>query len=261
MTLAAALNQKTAGHVPFADFLDLAAGLGCVGVEPRNDLGRPIFDGLSPAQARGLAADRGLRLLSLCEVYGFNAWSDETEARIATLVDLAEASGAEAVSLIPSVDDRPVLEIEEALRRTAPLFAGRAVTPLVEVIGFASSTLSRKRRLVDAMDRVGGPFRLIHDTFQHAISGERDLFPDHTRMVHISGISDPSVPLDESQDCHRVLVDRMDRCGTISQMSGLMRGGYSGPFSIETTERSVSTSQVLSEAIAHSLTTIRGELA
>lgn len=261
MSFAAALNQKTAGHLPFADFLDLAAGLGCVGVEPRTDLGAPIFDGLSPAQAGKMASNRGLRLLSLCEVFGFNAWSDETEARIATLVDLAEASGAGAVSLVPSVDDRPVLEIGEALRRIAPFFAGRAVTPLVEVVGFESSTLARKRGLVDAMDRVGGPFRLIHDTFQHAIAGERDLFPDHTGMVHISGISDPSVPLDQSQDGNRVLVDRADRCGTVDQMAGLIRGGYAGPFSFETTETSEQLSDDLADRIARSLATIRRELA
>ena len=31
---------------------DLAADLGCVGVEPRNDLGRPFFDGIAPDRAR-----------------------------------------------------------------------------------------------------------------------------------------------------------------------------------------------------------------
>ena len=47
-----ALNQKTASQLGFAAFLDLAAELGCVGVEPRNDLGRPVFDGID-AGARG----------------------------------------------------------------------------------------------------------------------------------------------------------------------------------------------------------------
>ena len=42
-----ALNQKTAPKLGFAAFLDLAAELGCVGVEPRNDLGRPSSTGSS----------------------------------------------------------------------------------------------------------------------------------------------------------------------------------------------------------------------
>ena len=52
-----ALNQKTASRLNFAAFLDLAAVLGCVGVEPRNDLGRPLFDGIAPGRA---AAGQGV---------------------------------------------------------------------------------------------------------------------------------------------------------------------------------------------------------
>ena len=48
-----ALNQKTASRLDFAAFLDLAADLGCVGVEPRNDLGRPLFDGIAPDARSG----------------------------------------------------------------------------------------------------------------------------------------------------------------------------------------------------------------
>ena len=52
-----ALNQKTAPKLGFAAFLDLAAELGCVGVEPRNDLGRPVFDGIERrARARWRAS-------------------------------------------------------------------------------------------------------------------------------------------------------------------------------------------------------------
>jgi 2-keto-myo-inositol isomerase len=53
-----ALNQKTTPKLGFAAFLDLAAKLGCVGIEPRNDLGRPFFDGVEPARAGAMARDR-----------------------------------------------------------------------------------------------------------------------------------------------------------------------------------------------------------
>ena len=62
-----ALNQKTASKLGFAAFLDLAAELGCIGVEPRNDLGRPFFDGIAPERAAEMARDRGLRLLGLSD--------------------------------------------------------------------------------------------------------------------------------------------------------------------------------------------------
>ena len=70
-----ALNQKTASRLDFAAFLDLAADLGCVGVEPRNDLGRPLFDGIAPGRAAEMARERGLRLIGLSEVYPFNDWN------------------------------------------------------------------------------------------------------------------------------------------------------------------------------------------
>jgi predicted xylose isomerase-like sugar epimerase len=60
-----ALNQKTAPKLGFAAFLDLAAKLGCVGVEPRNDLGRPFFDGIEPVRAGEMARERDLRFVGL----------------------------------------------------------------------------------------------------------------------------------------------------------------------------------------------------
>ncbi len=233
-----ALNQKTARDLPFEAFLDLAAGIGCVGVEPRNDLGRPFFDGIAPAEAAAMAKARGLRLLGLSEVYGFNVWDDTRASQIGALLDVAEAAGAETISLIPSVDDRPTRALRDVMRDILALAEGRAVLPLIEPIGFASSTLPRKAELVDAIEAVGGTgaFKLVHDTFQHVIAGETELFPEHTAIVHVSGISDPTVALDAEQDGHRVLVDAGDRCGNRGQARALLDGGYAGAFSFECTE-------------------------
>lgn len=60
-----ALNQKTSPHLSYEEFLDLAKALGCVGVEPRNDLGRGLFDGISAREAGAMARERGLRLFLL----------------------------------------------------------------------------------------------------------------------------------------------------------------------------------------------------
>ena len=51
----------------------------------------------------------------------------------------------------------------------------------IEPLGFAESSLRLKREAVEAIDSVGGAhaFRLIHDTFHHAVAGERELFPDN----------------------------------------------------------------------------------
>ncbi|WP_347312660.1 TIM barrel protein [Defluviimonas sp. SAOS-178_SWC] len=236
--IARALNQKTARDLPFEAFLDLAAGLGCVGVEPRNDLGRPLFDGIAPAHAAEMARTRGLRFLGLSEVYGFNVWDDERATQIQALIDIAEAAGAETISLIPSVDARPTRPLRDVMRDILPMVAGRAVLPLIEPIGFETSTLPRKAELVDAIEAVGGvgAFKLVHDTFQHVIAGESELFPHHTGIVHISGISDPDVALDARQDGHRGLICRDDRCDNRGQVRRFLAEGYEGAFSFECTE-------------------------
>ena len=145
--LCLALNQKTAPHLPFEKFLDLAVRLGCVGVEPRTDLGRPIFDGWPPAEAGRMTRERGLRLLGLSEVYPFDDWNDQRREQVATLIRLAQESGAETISLIPRVDRKgPVGRQREDNHRTiiaevALLLKGSSIRALVEPIGFAGCAI------------------------------------------------------------------------------------------------------------------------
>ena len=247
MMLRRGLNQKTARHFPWAGFLDLAQSLDCVGVEPRNDLGRPFFDGIPPDEAGRMARERGLRLLGLSEVYPFNDWNAERAAEVRHLIDTAHAAGAETISLIPRVDGKGTGDgvrqkvLRDVMREILPMLEGTNVVALIEPIGFARSSLRHKTELVEEIEAVGGPnrFKLVHDTFQHVIAGETELFAPYTGIVHISGISDPDVPLDETQDAHRILVDADDRCGNIEQIEGFLAAGYEGAFSFECTEPSL----------------------
>ena len=100
-----AINHMTVAKLSYADLLDLAAELGCVGVEVRNDLPQPLFDGMAPGAAGDLARSRGLRLLAVAEVKRFNDWSDQKAVEALSLMRIAQAAGAEAVSLIPRNDN------------------------------------------------------------------------------------------------------------------------------------------------------------
>ena len=99
-----ALNHMTAPRLGWEAFLDLAAGLGCVGVEFRNDLPGALFGGADPATVGAAARARNLRFLALAEVKMFNDWSDARRAEAEALMQIAVAAGAEAVSLIPRND-------------------------------------------------------------------------------------------------------------------------------------------------------------
>lgn len=263
-----ALNQKTARHLSYGHFLNLAKELGCIGVEPRNDLGRPLFDGISPRPAGSMARERGLRLLGLSEVYPFNDWSDERANAVQALIDSADESGAETISLIPRVDGSGTEDgirqqvLRDVMREMLSMLKGRKVLALIEPIGFASSSLKDKAELVEAIEAVGGPmkFKLVHDTFQHAIAGGGPIFPQYTAMVHISGISDPAPALNGTLDARRVLVDHNDRCGTVEQIEAFLDAGYAGAFSFECTSASIAVSPTLARDVASSFEFIEASL-
>ena len=71
-----ALNHMTTPRLGWRGLVDLAARLGCVGVEFRNDLPGPLFQGDDPAVVGAACRARGLRFLALAEVKMFNDWSD-----------------------------------------------------------------------------------------------------------------------------------------------------------------------------------------
>jgi 2-keto-myo-inositol isomerase len=99
-------------------------------------------------------------------------------------------------------------------------------------------------------------FRLVHDTFHHHIAAEAAIFPGRTGLVHISGVTDGSVPLSDLRDSHRVLVDGADRIGNIAQIRSLRAGGYAGPLSFEPFSAAVHASRTLEADLAASMSFI-----
>jgi len=239
--LKTALNQMTVRRLGYVPFLDLAQKLGCTGVEVRNDLGRPLFDGIDPAEAGRMARDRGLRLLGMSEVYAFNSWSDDIRLKVETIIAAAKASGAETISLIPRNDGTQTgngerqANLRIALKEILPMLEAADMVGLVEPLGFGRSSLRSKEELVgviEALDAVGR-YKLVHDTFHHTLASGGPFFAAHTGIVHFSGVVDPSLSVDQMEDEHRVLVDEHDRLGNIDQIKALFAAGYDGAISYE----------------------------
>lgn len=242
-----ALNHMTTPNLDCRSFLDLAASLGCIGVELRNDLAdkklsdAAFFDGEEPSAIGAYARSKGLLLLGLSEAYGFNSWNEAMRAKVQLLIDQAVASGAESISLIPRndapkwTDSERLGALREALSEILPMLEKANLIGLVEPLGFTSSSLRSKAEAVEAIEAVGGRgrFKLVHDTFHHHLAGGGAIFPEHTGIVHISGVVDPSLGVEEMQDGHRILVDARDRLGNIEQIKELLEAGYSGAFSYE----------------------------
>jgi 2-keto-myo-inositol isomerase len=258
-----ALNHMTAPRMSAAEFFACAAALGCRAVEIRNDLpGTALADGAKPADIRRAAADRGLAILSINALQRFNDWSGVRAEEARELTRAARDCGAQALVLCPvnGVAFRPedsvrIAGLRRALAELAPILSGERILGLIEPLGFPESSLRLKREAVDAIDATGtaATFKLVHDTFHHAVAGESEIFPERTGLVHISGVEDQSRAIGQMRDPDRLLVGPRDRLDNAGQMRRLDAGGYVGFFSFEPFAESV-------QALADPADAIRGSM-
>ncbi|MEM6988669.1 MAG: TIM barrel protein, partial [Pseudomonadota bacterium] len=238
------------------------------GVELRNDLEGPLFDGADAAAASALAASHGIEILAIAEVPAFNDGSERAFDTLERLAQTASAVGARGVALIPRNDGQlrdataRRAALSAALERFAPVLERHAVVGFVEPLGFEQSSLRSKREVVDLIEALGlsEHYQLVHDTFHHHLAGERELFPAHTGMVHVSGVVDPSLTPATMTDADRVLVDGDDQLGNLDQLRALHGGGYQGPVSIEAFAPSVHALDAPAAALAQTFHYMRSDL-
>lgn len=231
-----AMNHIVAPRLPLADFFAMARRLGMREVEIRNDL--PDVVGTMPAaDVRAVAADAGVKIVSINALYPFNLWSGDLPGRASALADYAAAAGAGALVMCPLNDGREVgfADLVAALRSMKPILVDHGLTGLVEPLGFPVSSLRTKKEAISAIVEAGGEgtYKIVHDTFHHHLAGEDEIYPQWTGLVHISGVDDPEVAVDAMLDAHRVLVDGRDRLGNIEQVQRLVAAGVDGPYSLE----------------------------
>lgn len=267
--LSFALNHMTVARLSFLELVDLSAELGCVGIEVRNDLPQALFDGMDPKDAGSLIRSKGLRLLAVAEVKRFNDWSEDKAAEALALMKIAKAAGAEAVSLIPRNDNQGMgngerqAALRVALKALQPMLEDHGLVGMVEPLGFEICALRYKSEAVEAIEALNatGRFKLVHDTFHHTLAHGGPFYPDHTGIVHISGVVDPVVSTAEMTDAHRVLVTGADRLGNIDQLRRLSDAGWTGPVSFEAFAPETHASTNPKADIAASIAFIRDSLA
>lgn len=258
-----AINHIAAPTLPLADFLAMARRLGVTEVEIRNDL-PDVMGSIDPARVRAEAEHHGITIASINALYPFNVWSGDLPDRAVAMADYAQACGARALVMCPLNDgtDVPFDDLVAALRAIRPILSDRGLIGLVEPLGFPVSSLRLKATAVRAIEAAGGAdvFRLMHDTFHHHLASETQVFADWTGLVHISGVTDPGVAVDDMLDAHRVLVDDGDRLDNLGQIRALLDAGYDGPFSFEPFATSVHDAADPQAALQASIDHIRSAL-
>jgi 2-keto-myo-inositol isomerase len=264
-----ALNHIVAPRLGLAELCRLAAGLAITRIEIRNDLpGQPVADGTPPEAVAAAAARSGVTIISINALQRFDDWGPAREREARELARYAEAAGARALVLVPTNDgsgrarDDRGTRLQRALRGLRPILADHGLLGLVEPLGFETSSLRFKAEAAEAIEAAGGQsFRLVHDTFHHALAAEAELVPSLTGLVHISGVNDVTVPRSGMRDLHRGLVDPGDRLDTVGQIAALVAAGYDGPFSFEPFADEVHALSDPRAAIAASMDHIRTRLA
>lgn len=231
-----AINHITAPRLPLEEFFATALRLGMTQVEIRNDL-PDIVNRMDPAEVKSAAEKAGVEIVSINALYPFNVWSGDLPEKAVALAEYAAASGAKALVMCPLNDGTKVSfdDLVASLEAMKPILTERGLIGLVEPLGFPISSLRTKKEALRAIDAAEGRhvYKLMHDTFHHHLAGETEFFPDRTGLVHISGVNDPGVQVEDMLDSHRVLVDPNDRLENISQIKALIEAGYDGPYSFE----------------------------
>ena len=259
-----ALNHIALPKVALPDFFAMARTLGMTEVEIRNDL-PDVVSGWAPADVRAEAEKAGVTIMSINALYPFNVWSGDLPARAVAMADYAAACGAKPLVMCPLNDGSPVAfdALVAALKAMKPILTERGLLGLVEPLGFPVSSLRTKAEAIRAIEAAGGSgvYRLVHDTFHHALAGETDFFPQWTGIVHISGVTDPGLAVGDMLDPHRVLVDDADRLENLSQIRALLAGGFDGPLSFEPFAEEVHTLPDPAPAIRASIAHVRAGVA
>lgn len=264
-----ALNHMVAPQMPLGAFFKLGKTLGINQFEIRNDLsGNAILDGTSPSKVRELAAAEGAEIISINALQRFNEWTPARAEEARSLATYAAACGAKALVLVPVNDGSGKLEGERqgnlrvALKGLKPILEEAGIIGLVEPLGFQICSLRSKKEAVDAILSINGAdrFRLVHDTFHHVLAGEPELFPDMTGLVHISGVDDGQVSVDDMRDPHRVMVTEVDRLANVAQIRAMMTQGYQGAFSFEPFSPSVHETTDVAGLVKSSMDLVRQRL-
>jgi 2-keto-myo-inositol isomerase len=244
-----ALNRIAAPGLTLERFFALAKSLEIEQVELRNDLpGGSVTDELPASEVAQLSARAGVKVCTINALQKFNleAARAEVERELQVLAETAMQLGCGGVVLCPNNDVGDRRTSEQMYRETVaalcawkPTFERTGMLGLVEPLGFPESSLRSGLLALRAIEEAGGAcYRIVHDTFHHALGpNPADLvqtpaYVERVGLVHISGV-ESGIPKEQYRDAHRILVGPRDRLDSRGQVRSLMSSGYTGQVSFE----------------------------
>jgi 2-keto-myo-inositol isomerase len=238
------LNRIIKPQLPLEEFLKFTADLGIKYVELRNDFtDKGILDGLSDAVLRKTFKDTAIKALTINALYPFEDVKvlKENIEKLKGLIAEAKRINCPQIVMCPLNDandkrspGQRADELLTALTVYGPLFAEAKMIGLIEPLGFEICSLRTKKAALEGIAKCeySTCYKLLHDTFHHYLSGEAELFPKETAIIHVSGVR-AGKPKAAITDEDRILVTKDDIMDNRDQIRALRQGGYTEPISYE----------------------------
>jgi 2-keto-myo-inositol isomerase len=238
------LNRVIKPQIPLEEFLKFTADLGIRYVEVRNDFtDKGVLDGLSDAALKMSFEKTGIEALTINALYPFEDVRvlKKNIEKLKDLIAEAKRINCPKIVLCPLNDANdkrsPAQRADElviALTAYGPLFADANMIGLVEPLGFAICSLRTKKAALEGIARCNYPksYQLLHDTFHHYLSGETELFPKQTAIIHVSGVLAGKAKV-AITDEDRILVTKDDILDNRGQVAALLDAECTAPISYE----------------------------
>ena len=235
------LNHIISPNLSFQEFFKLSKKLNIQNIEIRNDLQKIFLDKTNPDEIKTLVDEYKINILAINALQKFNIWNKEREEEFLFLCKFAKKCGSKSILLVPLntgefVNKNERIELlNNSLGHIHNILNDYDLFGYVEPLGFKISSLRYKSEVVESLDKISSNsnLKILHDTFHHHLAGEDLIYPDLTGLVHISGVKETSVSIDDLTDAQRVLIDKDDVVQNVEQIIKLKEGGYNGVFSFE----------------------------
>ncbi len=226
------------------DFIRFSHHIGFSAVELRNDLPDPrIYGSESAEEIKTVSVENGVNILTVNALQRFNDPDliEQKKGELDKMIITAAGINCPMIVLCPvndpednRSDEEQYKDLKAALIAYAPLLEKEGMTGLVEPLGFSICSIRTKAQAVNAIREtdLSSTYKITHDTFHHYLSGETEVFPAETGLIHVSGVL-PGKEKKDITDDDRILVTSEDCMSNREQVKTLINGGYSGPVSYE----------------------------
>ncbi len=238
------VNRIAKPDISVTEFIQFAHDTGFGGIELRNDLSDPtIKGGQSAEEIKAKAKKLGVKILTINALQRFNdpALFEEKKTELQELIDEALSVDCKVIILCPVNDpddnrsaEEQKKDLQNALKNYAPLFEKSGTTGLIEPLGFEICSVRYKAQAVDAIKATGLEklYKITHDTFHHYLADEKEVYPEYTGLVHVSGVYAGKAKKDITDE-DRILVDDKDIMDNAGQVKELLAKGCEAVFSYE----------------------------